>query len=270
MTTREQIERFVNKYTLNSGDCFREAITDYIYLDKEKIQQDLNEILEFYMKNFDINSSCISYLMLTSTSEGFQYLPINCHKDLLLLEKLIAIGYQANIFIDDYSTRYIQYVQLGSMNKYLIPSEFDYLDEEYYYQLEKVLNKLLLIVNTALLERGHYRNMPDAELLKRWFLDGLNESSKAVASSYDFMENPDIFAKMASMIEYSPYTQQELFEEMEGIEDRSFYNNLCAKYYYQDPCDQSLKQDEVENFLYDLDDKYTKGKTRKNTNKKRN
>lgn len=203
MEKKDLIRKFVYKYINLNSKCVHESITQYIGVDKDKIQQDRDEIINFFRNNFLISGLMISYDLLRYDNNNNEWIKLDNKRDLDLFEQLIAIGYEAGIFHDSYVLKFFEMKKLTRQEmKYSIPEEFEYIDEEYY----EGLNKGIIKKNNLYIDNSYYENNERTcntkELLKYWFTSNNLPNAIEICDGFQYMleNNADVLLDVATYL----------------------------------------------------------------------
>lgn len=203
MEKKDHIRNFISEYIDSKSDYRQESITRYIELNKNKIKQDKQKIIDFYKANFMICGINMSYDALRYDSYGNEWIRLDNRRDLELFEQLIAVGYEAKIFNDSYLLRFIESKKLPREElKYRLPEEFEYLDEEYYEGLNKYIIQNGYLYITSQYYDEIERTCSTQDLLRYWFVTNNvpNAIEKCERFQYMLMYNEDELLNVATFL----------------------------------------------------------------------
>jgi len=224
-----------------------EAITKYVYVDKELIHKDKKVILDFYRANFFINGLRMSYDELRYDSNYNEWIKLDNKKDLELFEQIIAVGYEAGVFHESISLKWIECNALSRQElKYSLPEEFEYLDYEYY----QGLNDGIIKKNGVYIDLPYYedveRTCTKKELLKYWFTDKNIPDAYELCEPFQYMleNNIEELLNVATFLFINGSGPISLLFEL----NKNTNTNLLLKINY---LMKTLDEESLQNFSYD-------------------
>lgn len=170
MERQDVIKRLIYKYIDNNSPYKVEALTKYVGVDIDKVNEDKDKIIDGYLSNVFICGDSALYDTLRYAVDHKAWINIYDKKSLELFEYFIAVGIAAGIFVYNIGQQYIEYMQMSKNElKYLLPEEFEYIDENYYEGLDKyIIKKLYVDINTEIYNRTP-RTHTVREIINYWW-----------------------------------------------------------------------------------------------------
>ena len=191
MERKDAIRKFLYKYIKLNSDCIHEAITKYVGVDKELIQRDKDIIKQFFRENFLISGVSVLYDELRFDIDNKEWIKLDNKRDLELFEQLISVGYEAEVFKDSLTARFINTQAITREElKYALPDTFEYIDEKYYEGLNKgIIKKNVVPVDVENYYGSIKRETPIKDLLQFWFCQNNIPAAKACDAFDYYLDN---------------------------------------------------------------------------------
>ena len=178
--TKKEIEDFISNYlsySFDDSDYAVEGITRYVGLNKEKIIQDKETIIEFFVNNLCLGErdySSMLYGTVLKDDKDNVWNNLESMDDLELLDEVIALGIAADVFIDRLYDRFYTMRLLGQSAIFLLPEMFRFnsiSEEEAYLTSFKntVAAKGYILKNVELLDK--YLGIDETKELYKELLD---------------------------------------------------------------------------------------------------
>ena len=191
MERKDKVRNFISKYIKTDSKCIHEAITKYVGVDKELIAKDKQAIMDFFRSDFMISGCSMFYDELRYDIENKEWIKLDNRRDLDLFESLIAVGFEAGVFVDDLYAKFLNANTIErSELKYALPDQFEYIDEEYYEGLNKgIIKKNIVPVDINNYYGSIKRETSIKDLLMYWFCrNNIPAASECDAFNY-YLEN---------------------------------------------------------------------------------
>ena len=214
----DEVRKMTYKYVNNSSPYKIEALTKYVGIDKDKVDADKKEINDYYLNNFYICGDYILHDKLRYTLDNKEWIKLYDKESLDLFERVLAIGYASTVFSDEFGSRFGDYSELGRDKlKYLLPEEFEYIDENYYAGLnDKVIQNLPLYINSEVYDRNNIKHSVREIIEYWWKRDNVPEAGKNKKFNYLLDTNEDGVLNVATYMYMNNINPIGLTLELDG------------------------------------------------------
>lgn len=194
----ENIKEFINKYV--SFDCNNEeyridAFTDFIYLDKNLVDNDINEIRHFIVNNVALYDGRPSSYCLLLDSNGKPWNNLETLEDLRDFNIIYALAVVSNLITEDLYYKFYYYQSLGEdiiffNNEEYSLEDFDMRREYMLAMRNDFVPKFNIYVDSCRKEFYTEKEVStlDRGVLNLWFND-VGEISEEVQYKFDRLIN---------------------------------------------------------------------------------
>ena len=246
MEKKDYVRNFIYKYIDKDSKCVHETITKYVGVNKALIRKDKKEIIEFYRSNFLIFGNTVSYDDLRHDAYSNEWIRLDNRRDLELFENLLAVGYEAGVFEDNISYRFVNTQILKRHElKYAFPEEFEYLDDDYYNGLNKgIIQKNRVVIDTSSFYDNVERSFSIKELLEYWFTTNNLPVAKDCEPFYYYLnKEEELMLNVATYLYMKGCGPISLLMEL----NHNINTNLLTIVQYAfNECDEEVKKDFLE------------------------
>ncbi|MDE6141833.1 MAG: hypothetical protein K2G03_04440, partial [Bacilli bacterium] len=247
---KKTIQAMIYRYMTNEEGINALGFISYHTFDKELIAKDSESINDFFRENFDLNHRVIKYCDLLKDASGKIWLSIDNLFDLELLDELIALGLAADVFEENLTFRYDEF--LFNIDLIVLlnedPENLEHYSEEDYLELmnERIIPGNKLQVSKTTLDYYSQKQIEQdysierkKELLLSWWNQGMkNEEDESTIEIFKEFINGSNLNGIIYLV-YRLYSQNETSKKLsEKIKRGEAYSETImagALYYHSTP-----------------------------------
>ena len=222
-----EIKEFIEQYISddsNNEEYQIDSLTDFVYLDKHKVDKDIDMIREFLVNHILYSEGISSIYWLLYNNQDEKWNELKSLKDLRVLNEVYALSIATGIIKNSISLRFINYVNTKNRQMFYTPKSFDFRDQnvrDVFFEefREQLLPRYCIDVDVTLKKQYIHPALMDdriRNIISYWWTNGVDDAT---------VEEEDTFN---CLVEYNPNDILNLmvYLEMNDFDSKAFLKEI--------------------------------------------